>query len=332
MRFQDAATDARAVVYAGIQADPLVARTAALLADATPAQRLLARAVMNGETTDAGRLAGDVPDACSARRADRRRRRRGPVRGDPRRVPGGRRPRRAGPQPGPRRDRRGADRACSWRAGSARPRCAASGASCSTASGPRSTRTTSRSSATGPPRRTTASGARAASTPTSSTSSTTRATHAADEDERLTVALVVFDARRSCDVRLARQTAPHEATAIVTIETLDGLAAGRRRVTDGSRRADTCSARRTASASTRPVRTACSGPRSCCATRRTWPGTTRRARGFGRAWYAERGLTWLVRAAEVAVVGADPARRRARRDDPGRRLAARLGAAADRVP
>ena len=62
VRFQDAAKDARAVVYAGIQADPLVARTAALLADATPAQRVLARAVMNGETTDAGRLAHDVPD------------------------------------------------------------------------------------------------------------------------------------------------------------------------------------------------------------------------------------------------------------------------------
>jgi acyl-ACP thioesterase len=26
------------------------------------------------------------------------------------------------------------------------------------------------------------------------------------------------------------------------------------------------------------------------------------SRGFGRAWYAERGITWLVRAAEVAVV------------------------------
>ena len=35
-------------------------------------------------------------------------------------------------------------------------------------------------------------------------------THAADEDERLAVALVVFDARRSCEVRLARQTAPHD--------------------------------------------------------------------------------------------------------------------------
>ena len=52
MRFQDAARDARAVVYAGIQADPLVARAAGLLADATLAERILARAVMNGETTE----------------------------------------------------------------------------------------------------------------------------------------------------------------------------------------------------------------------------------------------------------------------------------------
>jgi hypothetical protein len=52
MRFQDAAVDARAVVYAGIQADPLVAEAADLLTDANPAQRVLARAVMNGESTD----------------------------------------------------------------------------------------------------------------------------------------------------------------------------------------------------------------------------------------------------------------------------------------
>ena len=48
--------------------------------------------------------------------------------------------------------------------------------------------------------------------------------NAAGEDEVLGVALVVFDARRSCDVRLAHQTAPHESTRVVTIETLDGLA------------------------------------------------------------------------------------------------------------
>ncbi|MGH2475383.1 MAG: hypothetical protein ACRDIL_08950, partial [Candidatus Limnocylindrales bacterium] len=52
MRFQDAARDGRAVVYAGIQADPLVARVAGLLADASLAERVLARAAMNGETTD----------------------------------------------------------------------------------------------------------------------------------------------------------------------------------------------------------------------------------------------------------------------------------------
>ena len=58
MRFQDAARDGRAVVYAAIQADPLVARAAALLVSATYGQRILARAVMNGETTDpeGGRL------------------------------------------------------------------------------------------------------------------------------------------------------------------------------------------------------------------------------------------------------------------------------------
>ena len=53
MRFQDAAKDGRAVVYAGIQADPLVARTAALLTRATAAERWLARAAMNGERTEA---------------------------------------------------------------------------------------------------------------------------------------------------------------------------------------------------------------------------------------------------------------------------------------
>lgn len=52
MRFQDAARDARAVTYAAIQADPVVARAAGLLADASATQRLLARAVMNGETLD----------------------------------------------------------------------------------------------------------------------------------------------------------------------------------------------------------------------------------------------------------------------------------------
>ena len=52
MQFMEARPDGRAVVYAHIQADPLVLRAAGLLAGATTAQRLLARAVMNGESTD----------------------------------------------------------------------------------------------------------------------------------------------------------------------------------------------------------------------------------------------------------------------------------------
>lgn len=52
MRFGDARPDGRTIVYAGIQADPLVARAADLLTGATTVQRLLARAAMNGESTD----------------------------------------------------------------------------------------------------------------------------------------------------------------------------------------------------------------------------------------------------------------------------------------
>ncbi len=52
MRFGDPRPDGRAIVYAQIQADPLVARAAGHLEGATTTQRLLARAVMNGESTD----------------------------------------------------------------------------------------------------------------------------------------------------------------------------------------------------------------------------------------------------------------------------------------
>jgi hypothetical protein len=55
MRFMEARPDGRAVVYAHIQSDPLVLRAAELLADASTTQRLLARAAMNGESTDPGR-------------------------------------------------------------------------------------------------------------------------------------------------------------------------------------------------------------------------------------------------------------------------------------
>ncbi len=51
MRFAEAAPDARHVVYAAIQSDPLVGRAAELLAAGSPLQLLLARAAMNGERT-----------------------------------------------------------------------------------------------------------------------------------------------------------------------------------------------------------------------------------------------------------------------------------------
>jgi hypothetical protein len=47
--------------------------------------------------------------------------------------------------------------------------------------------------------------------------------HAADEDVRLTTVLVIFDARLSCQVRLAR-LANAAGVRLVTVETLDALA------------------------------------------------------------------------------------------------------------
>ncbi|MDA8238299.1 MAG: hypothetical protein M0T75_10570 [Chloroflexi bacterium] len=73
MRFQDAAKDARTIVYAGIQADPLVARLAVLAADATYAQRLMARAVMNGESSDAATWRAVFPTILGPGAPDRER-------------------------------------------------------------------------------------------------------------------------------------------------------------------------------------------------------------------------------------------------------------------
>jgi hypothetical protein len=47
--------------------------------------------------------------------------------------------------------------------------------------------------------------------------------HAEAEDARLFAALVVFDARRSCEVRLARMTAPRGQTRLFSLETLGKL-------------------------------------------------------------------------------------------------------------
>lgn len=219
MRFQDAARDGRAVVYAGIQADPLVARAATLLADATRAQRLLARAAMNGESTDPDHWRAMFPTlfgpavaddqrerseailAASLAVADRGEQVRSQVRGAVvEELTAMLLGRRVG-QAAVRRERRilfdgvraeihpydvtverdGAAEAwdCKW-------------------------------------------GARGINADVLHQLDDARG-HAADEDEPLLVGLVVFDARSSCDVRLARETAPAAATRLVTLETLDAL-------------------------------------------------------------------------------------------------------------
>ena len=221
MRFQDAAPDARAIVYAGIQADPLVARAAGLLADATSEERLLARAVMNGESTDATAWRAMFPGlfggsgggtdrseailAASLDVADRGEQARSQYRGAivesltelllRRRV--------AGANPSPiRRERRimfdGVRAEIHPYDVTVEVPGAAVAVDCKW-------------------------GARGISADVLHQLDDAR-THAADEDERLTVLLVVFDAARSCAVRLDRQTAPHEATRLISLETLDDLA------------------------------------------------------------------------------------------------------------
>jgi hypothetical protein len=223
MRFQDAARDGRAVVYAGVQADPLVARAAALLADASRGQRLLARAVMNGESTDAGRWRAMFPTLF------------GPDAGDPADAE---------------RERAEAILEISLAVADRgeQVRSQVRGALVEELTtiliGRRVDPSTVRRE-----RRILFDGVRAEIHPYDVTVERGRAaeawdckwgarginadvlhqlddahTHATDEDERLLVGLVIFDARRSCDVRLARQTAPTGATRLVTLETLDALA------------------------------------------------------------------------------------------------------------
>ena len=225
MRFQDAAKDARAVVYAGIQADPSVARAADLLADATLAERVLARAVMNGETTEPDRWRAMFPTLFGAGAADDT----------------------DGPGDAARSEAilqsslAVADRG-------EQVRSQVRGAFVEELSARLLARRVG-SDAVRRERRILFDGVRAEIHPYDVTVERDGAaeaydckwgarglnadvlhqlddarSNAAGEDEVLHVALVVFDARRSCDVRLAHQTAPHEGTRVVTIETLDGLA------------------------------------------------------------------------------------------------------------
>lgn len=221
MRFQDAARDARTVVYAGVQADPLVARAAELLATATLDQRILARAVMNGETTDPDGWRTTFPGlfgptvtngidrahseailAASLAVADRGEQVRSQVRGAiVEELTARLLARRAGPT-AVRRERRilfdGVRSEIHPYDVTVERELAAEAYDCKW-------------------------GARGINADVLHQLDDARV-HAVDEDERLAVALVVFDAARSCSVRLAAQTAPHEGTAIVTLETLDALA------------------------------------------------------------------------------------------------------------
>jgi hypothetical protein len=221
MRFQDAARDARAVVYAGIQADPQVIRTAALLADATSTQRLLARAVMNGDTLDplgwrtmfptlfGPSASGDAAETARSEAilegslavADRGEQVRSQVRGAlVEEVTAQLLARRVGRET-VRRERRilfdGVRAEIHPYDVTVERDGAAEAYDCKW-------------------------GARGINADVLHQLDDARS-HASDEEETLSVALVVFDARRSCEVRLARQTAPHQATGLITLESLDDL-------------------------------------------------------------------------------------------------------------
>lgn len=222
MRFQDAARDARAVVYAGIQADPQVSRAAGLLADASAEQRLLARAVMNGETVDADgwrtmfpTLLGPSASADAAALAqseailevalgvaDRGEQVRSQVRGAIVEELTAQLLARRAPRAAIHRERRilfdGVRAEIHPYDVTVELDGAAEAYDCKW-------------------------GARGINADVLHQLDDARS-HAAEEEEPLAVALVIFDARRSCDVRLARQTAPHVATQVVALETLDALA------------------------------------------------------------------------------------------------------------
>lgn len=222
MRFQDAARDGRAVVYAGIQADPLVARAADRLATASVPMRVLARAVMNGMTTDRSAWMTMFPTVF------------GPA------VPAGERRQAeaildvalevAERGEAVRSQFRGAiveeltARLLTGRAGAAvrrERRILFDGVRSEIHPYDVTVERDDRSEAYDCKW-----SARGISDDVVHQLDDARQ-HASDEDVALRVALVVFDARRSCDVRLARSTAPTEGIDVVTIETLDALAAAR---------------------------------------------------------------------------------------------------------
>jgi hypothetical protein len=219
MRFQDAARDGRAVVYAGIQADPLVARVAEALVDATTGQRLLARAVMNGMSIEADGWRAMFPtlfgpsadpaerDRCEAilvaslEVADRGEQVRSQFRGAiVEELTARLLARRTGPATVHRERRILFDgvRAEIHPYDVTVERDAAEAWDCKW-------------------------GARGINADVLHQLDDARS-NAAEEEAPLRVGLVIFDAQRSCDVRLDRQTAPRDGTAVIALETLDALA------------------------------------------------------------------------------------------------------------
>ena len=224
MRFQDAAKDGRAVVYAGIQADPLVARTAALLTRATAAERWLARAAMNGERTEADVWRRIFPSLFGEGAAPGLRGRAELILEASLEVAN-----------------RGEAARSSYRGAvveemTARLLTARDGSAAPDAPVRRERRVlfdgvpaeihpydVTLESETRPEVYDCKWGARGINADVLNQLDDARA-YAAEEDLDLDVAIVVFDARRSCQIRLDRSTASRAGTRLVALEDLDGLA------------------------------------------------------------------------------------------------------------
>jgi hypothetical protein len=221
MRFQDAAPDARAVVYAGIQADPLVARAAILLAEGTTAERWLARAVMNGERTDAEQWRRMFPSLFGEAVAGSVREHAGLVLDASLEI--------ANRGEAARSQYRGAlveelaARLLSRRATTVRRERRVLFDGVKAEIHPYDVTV---ESSVKPEVYDCKWGARGINADVLNQLDDARS-HAADEDVDVTVALVVFDARRSCELRLARATAERAGTGLVSLEGLDSLAGTR---------------------------------------------------------------------------------------------------------
>jgi hypothetical protein len=205
-------------VYAGIQADPLVARLAQLTADASYGQRLLARAVMNGESTDPATWRTIFPSVLGPGAPDRERA--GAL------LAAGLEVAERGEQA--RSQFRGAfvealaQVLVGRRTGAAavrrERRVLFDGVASEIHPYDLTVEAPSREEAWDCKW-----GARGINADVLNQLDDARR-HASEEERALRVGLIVFDVRASCAVRLSQQTAPRQGTAVVTLETLDALA------------------------------------------------------------------------------------------------------------